>query len=332
MDEAGFRDLLGTRHLQAGEIERSVAMVRRFEAFLQQCRPAAAAAQATAGDVARFFEELARTANAAAAADVLAIGRYALLTHNDEVLVAVLERIDGADVPANLWRRLGELVGEARRDEVFAGIEIPPFWAAPGQKAAFMQTLVERLFDRVDARIATDVLTSGLHHVPKEAFAEARQRYLAAADIDAFVEDEHRRYVEYLATYEANGTLYFTQPITDDVLAWVRDTPTCGGGVRHGDVIRLTKIPYQADLYLHETDERRRRYLYCHCPWARESVLHAEATISPRFCLCSAGFEKQYWDAVLDEPVQVDVVASVLQGDPTCEFAVHLPDDVVRAR
>jgi len=331
MDEAGFRELLGTRHLEPGAIERSVAAVRRFEEFLQRCRPDATAARATAGDAERFLEELDRTASVPAA-DALAIGRYALLTRNDEVLVAVLERIDGADVPASLSRKLADLVGEKRRDEVFAGLEIPPISAPGEQKSAFMRQLVERLVGRIDAETVSTALTSGLHFVPKEAFAEERKRYLAAPNIDAFIEDEHRRYVEHLARLKDEGTLYYTQPITDDVLAYVRDTLTCGGGVRRGDEIHVTKIPYQADLYLHETDEVRRRHLYCHCPWARESVLHPEVAVSPRFCECSAGFEKQYWDAVLDEPVQVDVVSSVLQGDLVCEFAVHLPDHVVRAR
>jgi hypothetical protein len=335
MDEAGFRELLGTRHLEPPQVERSVAAVRRFEEFLQRCRPGATAAQATAGDVERFLEELDRTAIHAAsdpAADALAIGRYALLTHNDEVLVAVLERIDGAEVPANLSRTLAELVGEERRDEVFAGLEIPPISAPGERKSAFMRQLVERLVGRIDAETVTTALTSGLHFVPREAFAEERTRFLAAPDIDAFLEDEHRRYIEHLANLKDEGTLYYTQPITDDVLDYVRATPTCGGGVRRGDEIHVTKIPYQADLYVHETDEVRRRYLYCHCPWARESILHPGAMVSARFCECSAGFEKQYWDAVLDEPVRVDVVLSVLQGDPVCEFAVRLPEHVVRAR
>jgi hypothetical protein len=195
-----------------------------------------------------------------------------------------------------------------------------------------MRELVERLFGRVDATIATTVLSSGLHHVPREAFAEARMRYLAAPDIDWFIEDEHNRYVDDLAALKDEGALYFTQPITDEVLAYVRGTPTCGGGVRQGDEIRVTKIPYEADRYLHETDPLRKRYLCCHCPWAKESILHAEAGVSARFCQCSAGFEKQYWDAVLDQPVDVRVVRSVLQGDLVCEFGVQLPAEVIRAR
>ncbi len=330
MDESGFRELLETRHLAPEEVERSVAAVRCFEEFLQRYRPAASAARATAGDVRRFVEELACTGEVSAG-DLLAIARYARLTHNDEAQIAALELIDGAEVPDNLSRKLAELAGEGPRDDVFAGLEVPIIGAGPAEKSAFMRQLVERLSSRIDHDTLRTVLNSGLHFVPREAFAEERARYVDAPNIDWFIADEHRRYVEYLAGLEIEGALYYAQPITDDVVAYVRDTPTCGGGVRRGDEIHLTKIPYQADLYLHETDEVRKRYLYCHCPWARESILHSEAGVSPRFCQCSAGFEKQYWDAVLDQPVKVDVVRSVLQGDLVCEFAVHLPEAVVRS-
>lgn len=266
----------------------------------------------------------------ASADDLLSIARYSRFTHNDQVLVAVLERIDGAEVPANFSRKLAELVGDECRDEVFAGIEIPSIGAGSVDRSAFMRQLIERLTGRVDAATATAVLTSGLHYVPKEAFSDERERYLASSDIDAFIEDEHRRYIEFLAGLKDEGALYYTQPITDDVLAWVRDTPSCGPGVREGDEILITKIPYQTDKYLHETDEVRKRHLCCHCPWARESILHPGAEVPSCFCQCSAGFERQYWDAVLCQPVQVDVVRSVLRGDLVCEFAAHLPADVAR--
>jgi hypothetical protein len=325
MDEAAFREFLATRQLEPEAVERSVAIVRRFEEFLRRFRAAADASRATAGDVRRFVEELARTAEATEG-NVLAVARYLRVAHDDEALTAALEMIDGAEVPENLSHKLAELVGEERRDEVFAGLEIPPIGTSPAEKNAFMRELVERLSRLIDPATATTALTSGLHYVPKEEFAEERKRYLAAPDIDWFIADEHRRYVEYLEGFNADGTLYYTQVITDDVLAYVRDTPTCGGGVRKGDEIHTTKIPYQTDAYLHETDELRRRYLYCHCPWARESILHPGTGPSVRFCQCSAGFEKQYWDAVFDQPVQVDVVKSVLQGDQVCEFAIHLPE------
>jgi len=41
-------------------------------------------------------------------------------------------------------------------------------------------------------------------------------------------------------------TLCFTQEINEEVLEYVRNTPTCQNGVRDGDIIYVTKIPYMA--------------------------------------------------------------------------------------
>jgi hypothetical protein len=70
--------------------------------------------------------------------NVLAIGRYARVMRDDPALVAALELIDGWQVPAYLSRKLAALVREARRDEVFAGLDTPPIGAEPADNSAFM--------------------------------------------------------------------------------------------------------------------------------------------------------------------------------------------------
>jgi hypothetical protein len=324
MDETGFRAFLATRNLAPEAVESSVAIVRRFEELLRRDRPDAAADEAAPEDVARFVTELAGTSENTED-NLLAVARYCRVVRNDPATVAALELIDGDDVPPNLSRKLAELAGEEARDEVFAGLVRPPIGAPPAERNLYMRALVDRLFARVDDDTATEALTSNLHFVPAEAYAEERKRYLAAPDLDTYLAEEHRLYVEYLTGLKDEGLLYYTQPITDDVVAYIRDTPTCGGGVRDGDVIRTTKIPYQADLALRETDEVRRRYYTCHCPWARESILEPDIGPAAGFCRCSAGYEKRLWDTIFDEPVKVDVLRSVLAGDDVCEFAVHVP-------
>jgi hypothetical protein len=331
MDESGYRELLASRHLSPEAVERSVAAVRRFEESIRRYRPHADLERATAGDILRFLEDLTERAEneEQCGEETYAVARYMLFANNHEAQRAILEAIDGIDVPGRLSRRLAEVAGQETGDEVFAGLDIPNVATGPEQKVAFMRELMARLSGRVDDATAKSVLQARLHYAPDEAFAEARERYLAAPDIDFFLADEHRRYIDFLAGFRDTGALYFTQPITDAVLDYVRETPTCvPGGVREGDVVHVTKIPYDTDAWLRETDPVRKRYLRCHCMWARASILDPDATVSARFCECSAGFEKQYWDVVLGQPVGVDVVKSVLAGDDVCEFAIYLPDTV----
>jgi hypothetical protein len=80
--------------------------------------------------------------------------------------------------------------------------------------------------------------------------------------------------------------------------------------------------------YLEETDEKMKRYYACHCAWARESILDDVVDVSANFCHCSGGFTKMPWEAALDQPLEYEMVKSVLRGDDECSFIIHLPKDV----
>ncbi len=60
----------------------------------------------------------------------------------------------------------------------------------------------------------------------------------------------------------------------------------------------------------------------CYCSLLRG--LPANVTVSRTYCQCSRGFVQKYWEAVLDRPLQVELVASSVTGASECEFAIHL--------
>ena len=81
--------------------------------------------------------------------------------------------------------------------------------------------------------------------------------------------------------------------------------------------------------YIEETDKRKKRYYYCHCPWVREALKEEDQPVSPIFCNCSGGYYKNYWEAVLDHSVKVELLESVIKGDSVCKFALHLPQEIM---
>jgi len=58
---------------------------------------------------------------------------------------------------------------------------------------------------------------------------------------------------------------------------------------------------------------------------ARET--QCQKTNPPVYCYCGAGFYKGIWEEILQQPVEVQVLESVLKGDKVCKIAVHLPSD-----
>jgi predicted hydrocarbon binding protein len=73
-----------------------------------------------------------------------------------------------------------------------------------------------------------------------------------------------------------------------------------------------------------ETDLVRKRALYCHCPRIRDA-LSSSVAISATYCYCGAGFYKGIWEEILQQPVEVELSETVLQGDEVCKFVVYLP-------
>jgi hypothetical protein len=320
MDREGFRQALRERHVPEDQIEQQVAMAARFEAFAGQ--------PPTPGDVRRFSailveEELNTWDNFAA------LARYGHFTKNDAVYVAVVELIDGAEALDGLYTKLGQAVGEEKRDEVFAGIELPPLGTLSSEKPRITQAVMERLEQLVDPETCRQVLSSGLRDLKDDWYVEERTKYAEGGGIDAYLQRKGQDLIEELEKLRDEGGLYFTQPITDEVIDFVERHPEIRQGVRDGSVLYEVKIPYMTLDYLSATDERLKRYYYCHCPWVRESLKAGDVSVSPTFCLCSAGFHKKRWDVIFEQPLQAEVVETVLKGDPWCMIAIHLPAEAL---
>jgi len=60
----------------------------------------------------------------------------------------------------------------------------------------------------------------------------------------------------------------------------------------------------------------------CYCSLVRG--LSADQNMSPTYCHCSAGFVKKFWEGVLERPVKVELIHSVMSGAEECKFAIHL--------
>ena len=326
MDEAGFRTYLSERNLPEEHLDPFVALVERFEQYLVDAGRAGALDGATPDDVNGFSAAL------IAAGDntwdnYIALLRYASFVQNRPFFIAVMEYLDGAEALSNLHRKVGESLGESVRDKLFDGIDLPPLGTPNTVKARLTQPVIERL-ETTDPAACATILSSGLRDLEDAWYEDAKAMYAEAGSIDAFLKARRAKFLAELEKHREAGTWWFVQVITDDVIDYVRRHPEVSTGIRDGNVIYEAKIPYMAMEYLAETDERMKRYYYCHCPWVRESIL-AGTQVSSAFCNCSSAFHKKTWEVVLGRPLRAEVVETVLRGDPWCRFAIHLPEEIV---
>ena len=330
MDKDGFRRHLQDRDIAPEEIEQHLSIVERFESFLQDTGRQRPPNRPTAADLRAFSAQLVKQ-GLNVYHNYLALARLGRFTHNNELFVAAVEFLDGSEVMENLYRKLGQEVGEPTRDAIFRDIALPPLGVPPTQKYQVTAAVMDRLEELVDAPTCREILSGCLRNLRDEGYLAQRDAYLACGSLEAYLARKRQEFIAQLEQMRDDGSLYFTQPITDEVIDFVRDHPEINPGLLEGNVLYETKIPYMTQAYLAETDERMKRYHYCHCPWARESLRHGDVSVSATFCHCSAGFQKKPWEVIFGQPLRAELVESVLQGDPWCTFAIHLPEQALQS-
>ena len=328
MDEKGFRAFLTEsdrvpKDLSHETVLSNIEAVRNFEEYLTGGRVERSVEEAVEEDVEEYVRFLADKGQVTEER-LIALFRYARFAKNRKVEIAILKLLDGVSVLDQLSETVRQLLGDAKHEAVFDGVELPKLGDSSDGWHVITQKFMSQLEANVDRATCEDILLTGPHAGPPEWYEEERQAYLRSKDIDEFLKTRHKMAVDALRKHMDEGTLFFNQEIDQDVVDFVRSNQEIMGGVRDGEVIHETKIPFMAREYLRETDETMKRYYYCHCPWVREAI-RTGCRISPTFCYCSAGYHKKPWEVILGKPLKAEVLSSVLKGDDICRFAIHIP-------
>ena len=325
MDRVGFRAALEETGYTEEQVSDWLSAVEGFEAFLEQpSGEARTLEEATGEDVHKFAAKLiAEKRNTRTA--FVGLYRYATHVKNHRMTVGVLDLLDGFEILGNLHVRIAEEFGGETRDRIFEGVDLPVLGTPPLEWVRTTAAVMPRLEAATDRATVEKILGSGLRDLSDERYGETKKRFEASESIDAFLDDRGERHLQALRKHRDEGTLYFNQPITDEVLGFVRSHPEIGRGVREGNTIIEIKIPHMTVEYLAATDDRMKRYYVCHCPCVKESLRLDDLSVSPTFCSFCPSFNKKPWEVIYGQPLEAEVIESALRGGLWCKFAIHLP-------
>ena len=278
------------------------------------------------GTILQFTEHLVKTDPDTVLDTLRAFLHYGNFIEKYDYVAEVLDIAEAYNAMETLYERVGEECGEAVRDAVFADVTIPLLGVDPETKSAVTKVVMQRLEAQLGETKTIELLAPCLHGRPDEP--KAREDFLRLNDIDEFLALKHQEVVDRFRQHRKDGTLEWAQYVDDDVVAYVENTPTISPGIREGDKIIQTKVPFQIKALLEAKDSRMKRYYVCYCPWVRGAIKDGtEDEISANLCHCSAGFTKKYWDFVFGQPVTVQPIETALTGALHCKFAVQIPKE-----
>jgi effector-binding domain-containing protein len=200
----------------------------------------------------------------------------------------------------NLKRALGVNV----KQEVMQGSDKLTFGSTAERRFQWTKAAIERLESLSDEEERYDIVSSCAHVFPKSQIEKLRAVYKSTM-------------VQTRDVIEA----------VDAVIAFMGDDPGWAERPRReGKVIYSSKKPRDPKAYEKAENESEKRKAYCYCPLIRE---HLDDGMPITFCYCGAGWYRQQWEGALQRAVRVEIVSSILKGDDRCEFAIHLPDDLL---
>lgn len=214
---------------------------------------------------------------------------------------------------------LDRVAGEETRKKVLQGGEKLTSDSPAGEIIEWTNQAMKRLDALVEEQKRIQIMTGCACRYPESELSEIRDAYAKTKDINVAHKMLKEKFVSFL-----KNSLKLDDQVVEDVMSrgWGL------AGIRKGNTIVATKIPKSGNLteYMKETDPQKRRALYCHCPRVRDAI-KSKTPISPTYCYCGAGFYKAIWEYILQQPLKIELLESVLQGDDVCKVAIHLARD-----
>lgn len=220
---------------------------------------------------------------------------------------------------SKLSGNLGRIAGEVIRRQVMEGDEVLSAHSSPQEIITWTKAAMSRMDSFIDEEKRREIMTGCACSYPKAELQQIRREYERTGDINL----AHQRLQEQFESLLRNSLGL------DDALAEAVISRGWGSaGIKEGNKIIATKIPKSGNLieYMRETNPEIKRQYYCHCPRVRD-ILKTPETLSLTYCYCGAGFYKGIWEEILQKPVEIEVLQTVLNGDEVCKFAIYLPSD-----
>jgi hypothetical protein len=327
LKETQFRNYLKKRKLANDEIDLSIDCVKEFESYLEKKK----LSFETAGfNVLKEYITLMNDEEKNLIIRLLAIARYCHVIKKDEYYIHLASILGARNVLPDIGERISAICGKEIRNKIFEDFELPPLGSSPENYPRITQMILDKMTAELPTKICKEILTWNYHKIPVESFNEKKKRFKKSKTIDQYLINEHKRFIEELETCMKEEKIWYEQKITPAVLEFVQNNQEICTGVKQGNKIYISKIPYDPQQYFEENDPCLKAYYACHCPLVRSALLDEKIKILSIFCYCSSGFEKTPFDAIFEENVEVELLESVLNGDGRCRFAIKIPEDKMK--
>ncbi len=314
-----FKELYHKNHISDDELVKALILLKHYQKMIGKDSIDDADQYQLDGFIRLLVEE--KTCDVTR---IVTLMRYYRMIKRNDLFIHLTKYTGGLGVIESIFERLKKRVSPEIYNAISNHTQIPQLGTHPDDFPEFTIRFVERLQNHLPDDQIAYILAGNNHQIPESAFLEEKIHYEHANSLDDYLKDLHHRKVEILNKHLKDGTVWFEQNITEEVVDFVASNQEILSAVRRDDYLYITKIPYDTKAYLEAKNETEQRYHACHCPFAKESIRNGKTRIPGLWCNCSAGFGKTPFENILNQELQIEVLENVLDGDMRCRFRIPL--------
>jgi hypothetical protein len=214
---------------------------------------------------------------------------------------------------------LEDEVGEDLRDNILKGSENISSKTSREEVFDWTKEALIKLDSLTDEKTRDKILTGCACRLPRANLRHLRELYAETQDLELV----HQKMQEDFEIF-LNEKLKLDSKYIEEIIK--RNMGQAG--VLKDKKIIATKIPKSVFIknWFEESDPAKKRAIYCHCPRIREAMNNLENELPIYHCYCGAGFYKDIWEEILQEPVEVEILETVMNQGEVCKIAIILPD------
>lgn len=216
---------------------------------------------------------------------------------------------------------IDKFVGKEIRKEILRGSENFSDNSEREKVIEWSKTAMKKLNFYVDEENRINIMLGCACQYPRSQLQGIKNKYKETKSLEL----AHQMLQEQFETFLKDPSLELNEETIQKIIkkGWG------SAGIRKGNKIIATKIPKSGYIknYFNTSNPVEKRQIYCHCPRVRDSLKMPDLDIPEIYCYCGAGFYKGIWEEILQKPVKVKVLESVLRGGDVCKIEILLPID-----
>jgi len=178
---------------------------------------------------------------------IIGLARYCRFSNHDAGLFYLVTMCGTIGVLDSMQARMRLVLGDEEADKIISTMKNPPLGSVYEAYPEVVNSMLSVMQRSLPIKTCRKILAGNHHGIPVEKFNYDKEKFKELGSIDDYLKFRTSSMLEEMELCMNEGRMWYEQKITPRVLEFVRANPEIQAGVREGNTVYITKIPYDPE-------------------------------------------------------------------------------------